>query len=54
MSDDKRKPADEAPPGAPQTAENLCPTCSGTGRAGEGECPDCGGTGTITALVGDA
>jgi DnaJ-class molecular chaperone len=54
MPDDKLKPADEAAPGEPQTAENLCPTCSGTGRAGGDECPHCRGTGTITALVGDA
>lgn len=54
MADDIKKPGDEAEPGAPQSAENLCPSCSGSGRRGEAECPDCRGTGTITALVGDA
>jgi DnaJ-class molecular chaperone len=54
MADDTKKPADEAAPGAPQSAENLCPSCSGSGRLRDGECPDCRGTGTITALVGDA
>ncbi len=48
------KPGDEAPPEAPQTAENVCRACGGTGLAGDRPCPDCGGTGTVTETVGDA
>jgi len=49
-----RNPGDEAPPTAPQTAENICRTCGGSGRGDEGICPDCGGTGVVTETVGDA
>jgi DnaJ-class molecular chaperone len=55
MSDtDRKNPGDEDAPGAKQTGENICPTCSGSGRLGEKPCPDCGGSGQITAIVGDA
>jgi DnaJ-class molecular chaperone len=55
MSDtDRKNPGDEDAPGTKQTAENTCPTCSGSGRVSEKPCPDCGGSGLITAIVGDA
>ena len=53
MSDPK-SPGDEVPPGTPQSAENVCRSCGGTGKLDERPCPDCQGTGTVTALVGDA
>lgn len=31
---DQQKPGDETEPGSKQSAENLCPECSGTGKAG--------------------
>lgn len=49
-----RRPGDEDEPGAPQTAEAVCPRCAGQGRIDGADCPDCGGTGVITAIVGDA
>jgi DnaJ-class molecular chaperone len=47
-------PGDEASPTAPQTAENVCRTCGGTGRVDDESCPDCGGTGKVIETVGDA
>jgi DnaJ-class molecular chaperone len=45
-------PGDQAPPGTPGTGENLCPTCSGSGRLQGGEsCRTCGGTGLVTEGV---
>jgi len=32
---DDMAPGDEAPDDAESTAENLCPTCSGSGRVNE-------------------
>lgn len=49
-----QNPGDEAPPGAPQTAENICRACGGTGRLEGKPCPDCGGTGRVVETVGDA
>jgi hypothetical protein len=49
-----RNPGDEASPTAPQTAENICRACGGTGRVDRKPCPDCGGTGRVTETVGDA
>ncbi|WP_191059017.1 hypothetical protein [Geminicoccus harenae] len=45
-------PGDEAPPGTPGTGENLCPTCSGSGKVEGKECPTCGGTGEVTSGIG--
>jgi DnaJ-class molecular chaperone len=45
-------PGDEAPPGTPGTAEDICPECSGTGRVAGSECPKCGGTGKIIEGIG--
>ncbi|MFT8243124.1 hypothetical protein [Roseomonas sp. BN140053] len=47
-------PGDEAEPGAPQTAENSCRDCGGTGRLDGENCPTCEGTGLVTVTVGDA
>ncbi|HEX6014734.1 MAG TPA: hypothetical protein VFY87_23670 [Geminicoccaceae bacterium] len=47
-------PGDEASPDAPQTGENVCRTCGGTGRVGDKPCPDCGATGKVIETVGDA
>jgi len=45
-------PADEAPPGSDDTAEDICPTCGGSGKRDGDECPDCRGTGRVTEAVG--
>ena len=45
-------PGDEAPEGAESTGENVCPECSGSGRADGGDCPACGGTGQVNEAVG--
>ena len=47
-------PGDEASPGAPQTAENICRACHGTGRVEGRPCPECGGSGKVVETVGDA
>ena len=52
--DEKRKPGDEARPGSPQTAENICPDCSGSGRRDGETCKTCDGAGRIISIVGDA
>ena len=45
-------PGDDAPEGAPGAGENLCPTCSGSGRSAGGECPTCDGTGKVVEGIG--
>jgi DnaJ-class molecular chaperone len=48
-------PGDQAPPGSPQTGENVCPKCSGKGKTPDGRrCENCGGTGKVIEIVGDA
>jgi hypothetical protein len=50
-----RNPGDEAAPGTPQTGEDICPECGGSGRKdGQTMCANCGGTGRIVKIVGDA
>lgn len=49
-----KKPGDEVPSGAPQSGENVCRACQGTGKIKEEPCPDCDGTGLVTTLIGDA
>jgi hypothetical protein len=53
-ADPPRRPGDEDARGAPQTAENLCPRCGGSGRLEAGPCPMCGGAGRVVEIVGDA
>lgn len=54
MSNEPLNPGDEAPSGTPGTGENLCPQCSGSGRADGGECPTCAGTGKVIDGIGGA
>ncbi len=49
-----RHPGDEARPGSPQTGEQICPDCQGTGRREGDACAACGGSGRIVVIVGDA
>lgn len=53
-ADGERRAGDEARPGAPQTAEGLCPRCGGSAAAEGAACAECGGTGRVTVTVGDA
>ena len=48
------KPGNEGNDDAPQTAENLCRRCSGSGILDSEPCPACDGTGRIAEIVGDA
>jgi DnaJ-class molecular chaperone len=48
------RPGDETSPDAPQTAQNTCPACGGSGKRDSKPCPDCEGTGLVTVTVGDA
>jgi hypothetical protein len=51
----RRNPGDEAAPDTPQTGEDICPECNGSGKkADQTMCPNCGGTGVIVVNVGDA
>jgi RecJ-like exonuclease len=46
-------PGDEAAPGTPGAAEDICPQCSGSGKLENGtDCPMCGGTGKIMEGIG--
>ena len=47
-------PGDEAPPGTPGTAENVCPRCGGSGRTGSEVCANCQGTGRVNVGIGGA
>ena len=49
-----RNPGDESAPGTPQTAEDICPDCQGSGKQGQSPCVNCGGTGRIVKIIGDA
>jgi hypothetical protein len=47
------RPGDVAPPGTPDTGENLCPHCGGSGRHEDGSsCPVCEGTGRVVEGIG--
>lgn len=48
------RPGDEVPPGTPQSAEDVCARCAGSGWIDAGLCPDCKGSGRVTVNVGDA
>ena len=48
-------PGDEVPPGSPDSGENICPECHGSGTlADKRECSNCGGTGKIIQGIGGA
>jgi DnaJ-class molecular chaperone len=53
-AESSRNPGDEARPGSPQTGEQICPDCRGSGRRGRKPCETCGGTGRVVRIVGDA
>ena len=48
------RPGDQAEPGTPDTGENLCPTCSGSGSVEGRTCETCQGTGQVTEGIGGA
>lgn len=50
----QRNPGDESAPGMPQTAEDICPECQGSGKQDQDACSNCGGTGRIVKIIGDA
>ena len=50
----QRNPGDESAPGTPQTAEDICPECQGSGKQGQDACVNCGGSGRIVKIIGDA
>lgn len=50
----KLNPGDQAAPGTPGTAENICPVCSGKGKIGDRPCQHCGGTGKVIEGIGGA
>jgi DnaJ-class molecular chaperone len=46
-------PGDEAQPGTPGAAEDICDGCSGSGKLADGsECPECGGSGRVMRGIG--
>jgi hypothetical protein len=49
-----KHPGDEVPAGTPQSAENVCPDCGGSGRRDGASCETCDGTGRVIVNVGDA
>ena len=50
----KLNPGDQAQPGTPGAAENVCPDCKGSGKVGAQPCQTCGGTGKVITEVGGA
>jgi RecJ-like exonuclease len=52
-NDQKLNPGDEAAPGTPGAAEDICSHCTGTGKLEGGtECPECGGSGRVMRGIG--
>jgi DnaJ-class molecular chaperone len=52
-SEPKLNPGDEAAPGTPGAAEDICDACGGSGQlAGGRECPACGGSGRVMRGIG--
>lgn len=46
-------PGDEAKPGTPGAAEDICEQCSGSGKLSNGApCPNCGGSGRVMRGIG--
>lgn len=42
------------PLGTPNSAENTCRRCMGTGEIDGADCPDCAGSGIVVTPVGGA
>lgn len=52
-SEPSLKPGDEAKPGTPGAAEDICEKCSGSGKLSNGTpCPECGGSGRVMRGIG--
>lgn len=52
-SDPDLNPGDEAKPGTPGAAEDICEQCSGSGKLANGAaCPNCGGSGKVMRGIG--
>lgn len=47
-------PGDEAAPGTPGTAQDVCPDCHGHGRVDGKPCATCGGSGRVVKGIGGA
>ncbi|MBT9368365.1 hypothetical protein KLP42_00545 [Rhizobium sp. CSW-27] len=45
---------DAVPPGTPNSGENTCRRCLGTGEIDGADCPDCAGSGIVITPVGGA
>lgn len=46
-------PGDEAAPGSVGSGDDVCPVCSGSGKAAGGStCQNCRGTGIVTEGIG--
>lgn len=53
QGDPDLKPGDEAAPGTPGAAEDICDQCSGKGTLADGAaCPACEGTGRVMRGIG--
>jgi DnaJ-class molecular chaperone len=52
MVDPNINPGDQAAPGSPDSGENVCPACGGTGELNGDDCSNCGGTGRVIETVG--
>jgi hypothetical protein len=53
FADPELNPGDEAKPGTPGSAEDICDVCSGSGKLADGaECATCGGSGRVIRGVG--
>ncbi|NHZ79222.1 hypothetical protein F2P44_08025 [Massilia sp. CCM 8695] len=52
-SEPRLNPGDEAKPGTPGAAEDLCDACGGKGTLDNGgACTECGGTGRVMRGIG--
>ena len=53
VNDPSLNPGDEAKPGTPGAAEDICDKCSGKGQLASGAtCTACGGTGKVMRGIG--
>lgn len=44
-------PGDEVPAGTPNSGDNICPKCGGSGQLDGRICQNCGGTGVVIEAV---